>query len=295
MNIVRTVISTAWIVLSLAIGLDAAPTVHCGAGLGTQFNLEPAPNAVPQQLEAVDFIPNRVALNEDLVVGSAFDSRGVTFAAANATTPNWDASVGGYYVRRSSAAGCAPQFEGGLPVIEAGGNGFTSNGGVAVAADPVRAAFFVADLRFSTADSGFSAIGLFRASSATLLNLTLCPNGTHTAAQAKACWTKTPPAVIDPIPTVGEFNALDYPSIAVDERANGSGTGSGDVYVAFEGGNGQDGVVCQPGLVHQQSLLQRTRNHQREGRERGLQRNRRRIRSSAARWEDYGHLSGSDR
>jgi len=145
MNIVRTVISTAWIVLSLAIGLDATPILHCGAGLGTQFNLEPAVNAVPQQLEAVDFIPNGVALNEDLVVGGAFDSRGITFAAANATTPNWDASVGGYYVRRSSAAGCAPQFEGGLPVIEAGGNGFTSNGGVAVAADPVRAAFFVAD------------------------------------------------------------------------------------------------------------------------------------------------------
>jgi hypothetical protein len=243
MNIVRTGVSTAWVVLSLVIGLEAAPTLHCGAALGTQFNLEPATNAVPQQLEAVDFIPNGVALNEDLVVGGAFDSRGVTFAGANATTPHWDASVGGYYVRRSSAAGCAPQFEGGLPVIEAGGNGFTSNGGVVVAADPVRGAFFLADLRFSTADSGLSAIGLFRASSLTLLNPTLCPNGTHTAAQAKSCWTETPPAVIDPIPSAGEFNALDYPSIAVDERANASGTGSGDVYVAFDGGNGQGGVV----------------------------------------------------
>jgi hypothetical protein len=242
MNIVRTGVSTAWLVLSLAIGLHATPTLHCGAALGTQFNLEPVANAVPQQLEAVDFIPNGVALNEDLVVGGAFDSRGVTFAAANATTPHWDASVGGYYVRRSSAAGCAPQFEGGLPVIEAGGNGFTSNGGVVVAADPVRGAFFVADLRFSAADSGLSAIGLFRASAATLLNPALCPNGTHTANQAKSCWTQTPPAVIDPIPS-GDFDALDYPSIAVDERANGSGTGAGDVYVAFDGGNGQGGVV----------------------------------------------------
>ena len=102
----RTGVSTAWVVLSLVIGLKAAPTLHCGGALGTQFNLEPPANAVPQQLEAVDFIPNGVALNEDLVVGGAFDSRGVTFAAANASTPHWDASVGGYYVRRSSAPGC---------------------------------------------------------------------------------------------------------------------------------------------------------------------------------------------
>jgi hypothetical protein len=254
MNIMRTGVRTAWVVLSLGIGLHATSILHCGAARGERFNLEPATNAVPQQLEAVDFIPNRVALNQDLVVGGAFDSRGVTFATANATTPHWDASVGGYYVRRSSEAGCAPQFEGGLPVVHAAGNLFTSNGGVVVAADPARDAFFVADLRFSASDFGMSAIGLFRASSATLLNSTLCPNGTHTAAQARSCWTVTPPAVIDPIPSGGIINALDYPSIAVDERPNGSGTGAGDVYVAFDGSNGQGGVVvnlvsCTNGLL----------------------------------------------
>ena len=253
MKVMRAGLWTAWVVLSLGIGLHANPTLQCAADLGTQFNLEPAANAVPQQLEVVDFIPNGVALNEDLVVGGAFDSRGVTFAPAKATTPHWDASVGGYYVRRSSAAGCAPQFEGGLPAIEAGGNSFTSNGGVVVAADPARGAFFVADLRFSASDSGMSAIGLFRASSKTLLNTTLCPNGTHTAAQAKSCWTSTPPALIDPIPSGGTINALDYPSIAVDERASGSGTGAGDIYLAFDGSNGQGGVVVN--LVSCTSVL----------------------------------------
>ncbi len=253
MKIVRAGICAAWVVLSLGIRLQATPTLQCGAALGTKFNLEPPAKAVPQQLEAVDFIPNRVALNEDLVVGGAFDARGVTFATANATTPHWDGSVGGYYVRRSSAAGCAPQFEGGLPPITVGGNVFTSNGGVVVAADRERDVFFVADLRFSNANSGWSAIGLFRASSATLLNRTLCPNGTHTAAQARSCWTGTPPAMIDPIPSGGTINALDYPSIAVDERANGAGTGAGNVYVAFTGSSGQGRVVvnlvsCSNGL-----------------------------------------------
>ncbi|HXW89681.1 MAG TPA: sialidase family protein [Terriglobales bacterium] len=253
MRIVRVGVCTAWVVFSLGMRLDATPILGCGAALGTKFNLEPAANAVPQQLEAVDFIPNRVALHEDLVVGGAFDSRGVTFAPAGATTPHWDASVGGYYVRRSSTAGCAPQFEGGLPAVMAGGKAFTSNGGVAVAADPARDAFFVADLRFSASNAGWSGIGLFRASSATLLNTALCPKGTHTAAQAKSCWTATPPAMIDPIPSGGNFNVLDYPSIAVDERANGSGTGAGDVYLAFNGSDGQGGVVvnlvsCSDGL-----------------------------------------------
>jgi hypothetical protein len=253
MKRVRAGVCAAWVVLSLGMRLHATPTLHCGAALGTQFNLEPPANAVPQQLEAVDFIPNRIALNEDLVVAGAFDSRGVTFAPANATTPHWDGSVGGYYVRRSAAEGCTPQFEGGLPVVMAGGNEFTSNGGVVVAADPARDAFFVADLRFSASNSGLSAIGLFRASSATLLNPTLCPNGTHTAAQAKSCWTVTPPAMIDPLPSGGDMNAIDYPSIAVDERANGSGTGAGDVYVAFDDNNGQGRVVvslvsCTNGL-----------------------------------------------
>jgi hypothetical protein len=232
------------LVFSLALSLSAATTLNCGTPFGTKFNLEPAANAVPQQFESVDFIPNRVALNEDLVVGGANDSRGVSFAAATATSAHWDGSLGGYYVRRSSKAGCAPQFEGGLPVLTAGGNSFTSNGGVVVAADAARDAFFVADLRFSLSAS-LSAVGLFRASSATLLNTTSCPNGTHTAAQALSCWGVTPPVVLDQVASGGINNALDYPSIAVDERPNGSGTGASDVYVAVQNfSNGINLMAC---------------------------------------------------
>src|ERR1017187_5154506 len=49
--------------------------VVCGAAFGARFNLEPNTHAVPQQLEAVDFIPNRIGLNEDLVVGGSYDFR----------------------------------------------------------------------------------------------------------------------------------------------------------------------------------------------------------------------------
>jgi hypothetical protein len=161
------------------------------------------------------------------------------------TSTQWDGSVSGYYVRRSSTAGCAPQFEGGLPVLSASGNSFTGNGGVAVAADPARDAFFVADLRYSSG-GGLSAIGLFRASSATLLSTTSCPNGTHTATQALSCWGATAPVLIDQVSTGGGINnALDYPSLAVDERANGGGTGAGDVYVAVQNfANGINLIAC---------------------------------------------------
>src|SRR5579863_1497489 len=226
-------IRTVLVVLALGLSLHAAPTLNCGAALGTQFNLEPATNAVPQQFEAVDFLPNRIALNQDLIVAGAFDSRGVQFSSGNSSSPQWDGSVSGYYVRRAPGANCAPQFEGGLPAIAAAGNSFTGNGGVQIAADPVRDVFFVADLRYSSSAS-LSAIGLFRESSATLLNPTLCPAGTHTAAQAASCWTATAPAILDQVSTGGINNALDFPSIAVDERPTGAGTGAGDVYVAVQ-------------------------------------------------------------
>lgn len=110
---------------------------------------------------------------------------------------------------------------------------YLGNGGVAIAADPRRDAFFVADLRFGATDN-VSAVGLLRASAATLLNSTLCPNGTHTAAQAKSCWEATPGVVLDPNPPGGFTASFDYPSLVVDERASHAGVGAGDVYVAFE-------------------------------------------------------------
>jgi hypothetical protein len=215
--------AAALVVLALGMNLHAATGVNCGAALGAKFNLEPATNAQPQELESVDFIPNGVGLNEDLVVASAFDSRGVVPFGGPPPTKNWDGSVSGYYVSRSTTSNCVPQFEGGLPTITTGGNSFGSLGGVSIAADPARNTFFAADQRF--AGGVGTAIGLFRASAATLLNSTLCPNGTHTAAQATSCWSVTPPALT----AIGVPD--DFPSIAVDERPTGAGTGAGDVYI----------------------------------------------------------------
>ena len=69
-------ILTILTVLCLGTELRAAPSLICGAAFGTNFNLEPNTRAVPQQLESVDFIPNRVGIGLDLVVGGAYDFRG---------------------------------------------------------------------------------------------------------------------------------------------------------------------------------------------------------------------------
>ena len=219
-------------VLALGTKLNAAPSAVCGA-FGAEFNLEPNTHTVPQQLEAVDFIPNRIALNEDLVVGGAYDFRGGGLGSPAPKGVTWDGSVSGYYVHRSTTSDCSPQFEGGLPPIVSNGTTYLGNGGVAIAADPRRDAFFAADLRFGATDN-VSAVGLFRASSSTLLNSTLCPNGTHTVAQAQSCWEVTPAVLLDPNPPGGFTATLDYPSLVVDERALTAGVGAGDVYVAFE-------------------------------------------------------------
>jgi hypothetical protein len=230
-------------VLFLGTELHAATKVVCGAAFGTQFNLEPNTHAVPQQLESVDFIPNGVGLNEDLVVGGAYDFRGGGLGSPAPKGVIWDGSVSGYYVHRSTAADCSPQFEGGLPPIVSAGKTYLGNGGVAIAADPVRNAFFAADLRFGSTDN-VSAVGLFRAASATLMNSTLCPNGTHTAAQAKSCWEAAPAVVLDPNPPGGFTATIDPPSVTVDERASKAGVGAGDVYVAFGKLNATTGGIA---------------------------------------------------
>jgi len=229
----RIGILTILTVLGLGTELHGAPSVVCGAAFGAKFNLEPDTHAVPQQLEAVDFIPNRIGLNEDLVVGGSYDFRGGGLGSPAPQGVVWDGSVSGYYVHRSTTTDCSPQFEGGLPPVVSNGTTYLGNGGVAVAADPRRDVFFVADLRFGATDN-VSAVGLFRVSSATLLNPILCPNGTHTAAQAKSCWEATPAVVLDPNPPGGLTASLDYASLAVDERASNAGVGASDVYVAFE-------------------------------------------------------------
>jgi hypothetical protein len=229
----RLGIPTILTILGLGTELNAAPSVVCGAAFGAKFNLEPDTHTVPQQLEAVDFIPNRVGPGEDLVVGGSYDFRGRGLGSPAPPGVVWDGSVSGYYVHRSTATDCSAQFEGGLPPIVSQGTKYLGNGGIAIAADPQRDAFFVADLRFGANDN-VSAVGLFRASSATLLNSAMCPNGTHTAAQAKSCWEATPAVVLDPIPPGNLTATVDFPSVVVDERASNAGLGAGDVYVAFE-------------------------------------------------------------
>lgn len=202
--------------------VTGSATVPCNAAAGARFNLEPRVNAAPQNQPNADFLLNRIAPNDDLIVQVADDFRG------NLKTAVWDGSVSGYYVHASTTADCSVQFEGGLPPITSAGVTYTGVGGTTVAADPERDAFFVADSRSGPVDTE-SGIGLFRIPAATLLNPSSCPHGTHTVAQATSCWESTAPAL------VFSGNA-GFGQIAVDERAIVAGKGAGDVYVTTETG-----------------------------------------------------------
>src|SRR5258708_7385527 len=170
----------------------SAPGVPCNGSSGVRFNLEPRANAVPQQSATADFILNGVGAGEDLIVQAANDYRG------NITTANWDGSLSGYYVHSAATADCSVQFEGGLPAVNFQGNNPTFGvGDAALVADPVRGAFFMADVRFGSP----AGIALFRASASNLLNATNCPNGTHLQTQAASCWMQTPPVLLNPVPT----------------------------------------------------------------------------------------------
>jgi hypothetical protein len=207
-------------------GGSAAGTAPCTGTAGARFNLEPRPSAVPQSEEMADFIPSGVAPGDDLIVQVADDFRGNI-----ATDPNWDQSLSGYYVHRSTTADCSVQFEGGLPSFQFEGKTVMGIGDTVVAADPMRDAVFVADVRFGNA----AGVGLFRASASTLLNTSLCPNGTQLQTQAASCWEVTPPALVFGEAVADVIGA--QPRITVDERATGAGTGAGDVYVVQSFGN----------------------------------------------------------
>ncbi len=186
--------------------------VPCNAKAGARFNLEPRADAVPQLEPVADFILNGAGSGDDLIVQAANDTRGVY------PIKTWNDSVSGYYVHSSSTADCSVQFEGGLPDI---GQTFGFGSG-AVAADPVRGAFFMMDSRYP------AGVGLFRAATAALLNPKICPPGTHLEAQAESCWGQTTPVLLD-------ANGVEsgVGNVAVDQRAIGSGKGAGDVYVAW--------------------------------------------------------------
>jgi hypothetical protein len=195
----------------------AGSSVPCNAPAGTRFNLEPRVNATNQSAASADFLLNGVGMDNDLVVQTASDSRGLS------------QSNSGYYVHRSTTPDCSVQFEGGLPPFQFQGDMFVGTnaqgGGPLVVADSARNAFFAADGRTGNNNAG---IGLFRAAAADLLNPAKCPNGTHTVAQATSCWMQTPPAFLDSLPASEEAGE---PFLAVDERATGAG--AGDVYVLY--------------------------------------------------------------
>jgi hypothetical protein len=186
----------------------AAGSSPCTGPNGSRFNLEPRPNAVVQAAESVAVLPDRAGLGLDLVVATATDERGLA------------GSPDEFYVQRSSG-NCKADFEGGLPLISNIIDQFAPFGTPIAVADPVRDAFFIADIRFglTTDDNG---VGILRASAANLLNTTACPNGTQVNGSA-ACFNT---GSVFNITTLNAF--LSSPHIAVDPRI--SGTGAGDVY-----------------------------------------------------------------
>jgi len=187
------------------------PVVNgCGIN-GTVFNLEPAAGAAPQFTEAVDFFYNGVAAGADLVVEGANDFR---------------AEIGtGYYVH-TAAAGCAPAFEGILPdLVGLSGEAVFGEGEPVVVAAAAHGNAFMADMRFgSNASGGTTAIGLFRAPKANLLNTVNCPPGTHTTAQAKTCWPLG--KLINPLPNPMRQYEQDSPGLAYDDASGHPGAGN---------------------------------------------------------------------
>lgn len=215
-----TVIPAAWLERAPAVSTAPTASAPCAGVFGSRFNLEPRGGAVPQNQPSADFLLNRLGAGQDLIVQTANDWRGNL-----STSTAWDQSVSGYYVHRSATPDCSVQFEGGLPSFNSQGQVEMGIGNAVVAADPGRDTFYAADTRFGSANTG--GIGLFKATASTLLNPALCPDGTHTEAQANSCWAATPPVLLFVQSVVGSVG--DQPRLAVDERATGAG--SGNVYV----------------------------------------------------------------
>ena len=167
-------------------GIDSqlsAAAVGCGTVTGTRFNREPRtpPDALPQNSTTVDFLLGSGLQGGDLVVGAANDFRGSFGGLGDSGT--------GYYVHRNGADTnpCTPQFEGGLPTItdSATGEVLRAGGDPVIEADPTRNAMYIADIRMG---SQASTIALFRNTASNLDSTAACPDGTHTASQARTCW-----------------------------------------------------------------------------------------------------------
>ena len=208
----------AWPPASTAEPVTASPqnVLLNGCGInGTVFNLEPAVNAAPQGGESLDFIYNGGTAGADLVVASANDFR--------------SGIVRTFYYTHRTSTGCSPAFEGALPdLMGLSGEADSGDGGAVVAADPARGAFFIADQHLGSNNiGGTTAIGVFRTTSANLVSTAVCPSGTHTSAQAAACWPAR--RLINPLPKPMIQFSQEFPSLAVDSRT--AGLGAGDVYI----------------------------------------------------------------
>jgi len=207
-----------FLALIVMLGLRAAAkaqdagTASCSGPNGNKFNLEPRPDALNQTARSVAILLNGAGSGTDLVVGTAIDARGLAGTLE---------SEDGFYIQRSND-NCAADSEGGLPAIATSVETFSPFGAPVVAADPVRNTFFVADLRLGSMND--SAVGVVRTTAANLLSTTACPSGTQT--NSATCWPIG--NVVNDVPI--NFILFD-PYVAVDPRANGAGTGAGDVYL----------------------------------------------------------------
>jgi hypothetical protein len=218
--------------LGAATGQAAQPSVTGCTPNGNTFNLQAAANAVGQFNETVAVLLNAGSSGGDLVFGTALDARSLPPLGF---LPGQDADA--FYVQRSNSS-CAADLEGELPAIQSNtGDVYDFFGNPIVVADPAHGAFFVADLRYS---GGF-AVGVMKATPATLLSTTACPNGTETG--PANCFVNVAQLadIVSPETSTGLFS----PSIAVDQRAGA--TGAGDVYVAVAQ-NSADGTAMSISL-----------------------------------------------
>lgn len=221
------IILTAVLIVAIspaARGQTAEPLAAACSPNGNTFNRQPAPNAVGQYDQTVAMLPNAGSGGGDLVFGTALDARALPPLGF---LPGQSADA--FYVQRSNS-NCAADLEGELPTIQSNtGDLYAFFGSPTVVADPARGAFFIADLRVG---AGF-AVGVIKATPATLLNTAQCPNGT----------VPNPVPCFVPVAQLPNFvpfissSGLFAPSIAVDQRPTGTGTGAGDVYTTVAQNN----------------------------------------------------------
>jgi hypothetical protein len=219
--------------------------IPCNAPAGALFNLEPQtgspelPFPAPQLANSLDQLPQGGVVGSDLVIATGDDYRGVFDQILNGGGAGlkqfpdaWGFTMSGYYVHRSGTD-CSPSFEGALPHIDFRATHDVLFGyGPSVAIDSNRRQAYAVDVRFAASVNG---LGLFRTTIATLNDASRCANGTHLTGsngddtEARSCW----PTAILLNPQLNNFPSTfsDSPHVAVDERADG--VGSGVVYVTW--------------------------------------------------------------